>query len=116
LGLQMARDTATQYGPDSATTDQFCNTMHYSIYVNTQNDESNTGSKRFPLSPSYGNEGPAMTSDINSCRHFALGSSHPDMFHILLGDGSVATIRNSMNPNLIVLLTIVNDGAIVALP
>ncbi|MDR3197163.1 MAG: DUF1559 domain-containing protein [Planctomycetaceae bacterium] len=82
----------------------------------TQNTESpTTGSKLFPLSPHYGNDASA-SNNINAFRTFGLGSNHPDTFHVLRGDGSVPSVSISINPNILVLLTIVDDGATINLP
>ena len=45
-----------------------------------------------------------------------LGSAHPGVFNVLMGDGSVQGIPKTANPDVICLLSVVNDGAVVSLP
>jgi competence protein ComGC len=45
-----------------------------------------------------------------------LGSAHAGVINVLLGDGSVRSASKTTNPDIVVLLSIVNDGQSVSLP
>jgi hypothetical protein len=45
-----------------------------------------------------------------------LGSAHAGVINVLLGDGSVRSVSKTTSPNIVVLLSIVNDGQSVSLP
>ena len=45
-----------------------------------------------------------------------LGSAHPGVFNVLMGDGSVHGLPKTANPNVIARMTVVNDGAVTVLP
>jgi prepilin-type N-terminal cleavage/methylation domain-containing protein len=76
-----------------------------------------------PLPPylDYGS-GPATqngadgTADITPWASYGLGSQHPNLFNILLGDGSVRTVSYNVNTNLLVRLACVSDGESISLP
>ena len=69
--------------------------------------------KPIPNKPSYGAEGGGT---ITAWGNYAAGSSHSGVFNAALGDGSVRPISKTVNPDLIVRLTNVEDGVAVSLP
>jgi prepilin-type N-terminal cleavage/methylation domain-containing protein len=77
--------------------------------------------KPLPPYPDYGS-GPASkggsdgTADVVPWGSYGLGSLHPNLFNILLGDGSVRSISYTVNTNLLVRLACVNDGESISLP
>jgi prepilin-type N-terminal cleavage/methylation domain-containing protein len=115
LGLQIDTVPEAAYGTNASSSSYCPHRIYFSSFVNSQNTESQTGYKLFPLSPHYGNDASA-SNDIVAARAFALGSNHPDTFHVLRGDGSVPSVSISTNPNILVLLTVVDDGANAVLP
>ena len=48
--------------------------------------------------------------------HYAFGSYHPGVCNFTLGDGSVQAFSVTTDPQLLVYLTVVNDGHSVAVP
>ncbi|MDR1385896.1 MAG: DUF1559 domain-containing protein [Planctomycetaceae bacterium] len=64
-------------------------------------------------SSSWGND---TAADLTFWHSYAMGSYHPGVFLALLGDGSVQNISNTVLPQLVGQLTVVNDGAAVTLP
>ena len=72
--------------------------------------------KPIATGPSYGNL-PVPNSDYGTpWWGYALGSWHPGLFNILVGDGSVQSMSNTVNTSLVVQLTLVNDGNAVSIP
>jgi hypothetical protein len=115
LGLQMDTVPEAAYGANASSSSYCPHHLYFVSFVNSQNIDNQNGNKLFPLSSHYGNEASA-TNDITAFRTFGLGSNHPDTFHVLRGDGSVPSVSISTNPNILVLLTVVDDGTNVALP
>jgi hypothetical protein len=77
--------------------------------------------KAIPIDPDYGNGTKAEggndgTTDVNPWSGYALGSLHPSLVNILLGDGSVKTITASINPDIITYMSHTSDGTVFELP
>ena len=88
----------------------------YSIYNGPSNGQPNYAGKIIATSPSFGNDAGHGGADTNVWWTYALGSYHPGIFQVLLGDGSVRPVTNTVNTTLLVQLTIVDDGNSVSLP
>jgi prepilin-type N-terminal cleavage/methylation domain-containing protein len=65
-----------------------------------------------PTDPAFG----YGTNDHVPWHRYGFGSLHPSIFNVLMGDGSVQGITKSIRMDFIRQLTVVNDGATVALP
>ena len=94
--------------------------------VNNRNGNAGWTGKPIPTDPNYGSgrrdsggsDGPVgnNTTDITAFTNYALGSLHPGVFNVLLGDASVRSITKTVNTILLIELTHVSDGTSVSLP
>ena len=92
-------------------------------FANAQVNQNRTDfqGKAIPNEPDFGS-GPVAAggSDPVSNRHafnsYALGSVHPGVVNLLMGDGSVRGTSKTVNTTLLVQLSCVSDGVSVALP
>jgi hypothetical protein len=96
------------------------NSSNNGTFTNSPSRQANiltsTEFKVIANSPSLGNGGNQTNNDITFWHTYAIGSYHPGVFLSLLGDGSVQNISNTVLPQLVAQLTVVNDGAAVTLP
>ncbi len=101
---------------DTASTGFRSDMTHYIYMSLSHTDNMNTG-KPIARNPyekvGTGGSGPRWPFETNSPN---LGSFHPGVINILLGDGSCRSFPVTVNPNIINQLTCVNDGATVAMP
>jgi len=87
-----------------------------------QNSNHSFNGKVIPNEPDFGSGPPSIggSDPPGANRHafsaYALGSTHPGVFNILLGDGSVRGVTKTVNTSILVRLSCVNDGVSVTLP
>ncbi len=79
------------------------------------------GGKLLPRSLDWGSGpnnlgGSDGTADVNALFGYGYGSYHPGGLNILVGDASVRFIGTTVNPNLLVRLSHIDDGEPVSLP
>jgi len=87
----------------------------WAVYGSASNGQANYAGKIVAPNANYGNDA-GTGNDINVWWTYALGSYHPGLFQILLGDGAVRPVVNNVNTTLLVHLNIVDDGNAVSLP
>lgn len=93
-----------------------------SPYNNTGGFTSNGSSgKTIPRTLDFGSGTTAAggsdgTEDRTAFHTYAFGSGHSDVFNAALGDASVRSFSNTINTNILALMSHVSDGNTVALP
>ena len=91
-------------------------------FMNSVNLRSNGGwvGKPIPNDPNFGSGTTvAGGSDGTVDRHaftIGLGSLHPGVVNVLMGDGAVRSVSKTVNTNILVDLSCVSDGSTVSLP